>query len=67
MLDERTAGLFLEQYMDQSFPPAPDIPFYSEGTHYSDRTNQDDNILTINWADLDEFVRDAQGGPDPML
>jgi len=53
--------------MDWSFLPLLDISFDLEGMGYSAIINLDNNMLTINSADLDEFVRGAEGGPDPML
>jgi len=48
------------------FPATARYSFDLEGMDYSAIIN-DDNMLTINSANLDEFVRDAEGGPDPML
>jgi hypothetical protein len=53
--------------MNQSFQPVPDIPFILDTTDYSDIFNPDDNMLTFNWVDWDEFVCDAQCGPNQML
>jgi hypothetical protein len=52
--------------MDWSFLPLLDISFDLEWMGYSAIINLDNNKLTINSADLDEFVR-VEGGPDPML
>lgn len=53
--------------MDQSIPALLDIDFNLEGTNYADLVNPDEDMLTIDWADWDEFVHDAEGGPDPIL
>jgi hypothetical protein len=49
------------------YPHSQKINFNLDRTNYTDLINFDENMLTINWADWDEFVRDAEGGPDPML
>jgi hypothetical protein len=64
---EQTVDFLLSQHMDQSLLSLPDINFNLEGINYADLMNPDGNMFTINWADWDEFVRDAEGGPDPML
>jgi hypothetical protein len=50
-----------------STPHSQKINFNLDGTNYADPMYSDENMLTINWADWDEFVRDAEGGPDLML
>jgi hypothetical protein len=66
VLGEQTADFLLAQHMQQSSPPLLDINFDLEGTNYADTMNSDENMLTINWADWAEFVRDAAAERDPM-
>ena len=39
----------------------PEINFNLDGTNYVDLMNSDENMLTINWADWDDFVRRRVG------
>jgi hypothetical protein len=60
MFGEQNAKFLPAQRMGGPLPALPKI-------NYADLMNSDENMLTINWADWDESVRDAEGGPDPML
>jgi hypothetical protein len=64
---EQNTDFLPAQRIGGPLPALPEINFNLDGTNYADLMNSDENMLTINWADWDEFIRDAEGGPDPML
>lgn len=64
---ETDFGQSIDANADKFLPSLPDLSSILEGANYAELLNPaDDAMLRINWADWDEFVRDAEGALDAI-